>query len=86
MGFRMSCDRCGRFMKNVRAIDLKKMSDGEIVCPVCQKVEAKVKSDVERMKLVAQGEINKMVDKYKETIIEIVQRHVEDGDSSNSEE
>lgn len=80
MGFRMSCDRCGRFMKNVKATDLRKMRDDEIVCPVCQKVEARVKQDVERLKLVAQSQFNKMVDEYKQTIVEIVQKHVEESD------
>ena len=82
MGFRMSCDRCGRFMKNVKASDLKKMRDDEIVCARCQKIEDKVKHDVDRMKAMANAEIEKMCGKYRETIIEIVQRHMdEDGDS-----
>ena len=81
MGFRMSCDRCGRFMKNVKISELKKIRDDEIVCPRCEKIEQRVKSDVERMRLVAQGEINKMCEKYRDTIVEIVQRHVENGDS-----
>jgi len=80
MGFRMSCDRCGRFMKNVKASDLKKMRDDEIVCARCQKVEEKVKGDVERAKQVAKNEIDKLCAGYKDTIIDIVQRHV-DGDS-----
>jgi hypothetical protein len=80
MGFRMSCDRCGRFMKNVKMTDLKGLGNNEIVCPVCQKVESKAKGDIERLKNVAQGEINKLVSGFQVQMVEIIQRHVEDGD------
>jgi len=81
VGFRMSCDRCGRFMQEIKGESLKKYDNKEIVCPACEKVEGKIVGEVERMRLVAQKDVNKLVDQYRQMMIEIIQRHVENGDS-----
>jgi hypothetical protein len=70
MGFKMNCDRCGRFIKNLSMVDLKKQVDigQEIICSPCQKWEATAKSSIEK-------EINRMkgdLEKYKKDFVEVI--------------
>ena len=79
MGFRMSCDRCGRFLKNVSLKDLKQMKDSEVVCGNCQKIESIAKAQVEKIKKAAQADFEKLANDYKTTVSELLQGIV-DGD------
>ena len=66
MGFRMNCDRCGRFIRNLSIEELKKHSGSkEILCTPCQtwekRSQASVEEAVDRMK----GDL----EKYKQTFV-----------------
>ena len=78
MGFQMSCDRCGRFMKNVPAKALRNMRDEEIVCPVCQKIESATKKRVDRLLKEAQSDLNRTAAAYKELVTDAVRESVDE--------
>jgi len=77
MGFRMSCDWCGRFMKNLSMKDLKSMSDDNIVCPQCEKKIAILSKTFDKMKNNAQAEFTKLLAGYKSDFREAIQLMVE---------
>ncbi len=82
MGFAMNCDRCGRFMKNVAAKDLRKLPQ-EIVCAPCKKIEASAKATVDQMKRAARADFEKVANSYKETLTELLKMAVH-GDTEES--
>lgn len=81
MGFRMSCDRCGRFMRNVKLADIKSMPD-EIICKECINVENRVKRDIDVIKRKAENDFNTLATAYKEEIVKVIEKRV-DGDTSD---
>ena len=84
MGFRMTCDRCGRFIKNLSVKDLKNLPNDEVVCSNCKKMEEIAKSQVDKIKRAAQADFEKMAMDYKTTITNMLQGVV-DGDKAESE-
>ncbi len=77
MGFRMNCDRCDKYMKNVSAKDLIDIEKkGEILCVNCAKVEKSLHAYAEKMKTRAVGEMNKVVQTLKEMITLEIQKQV----------
>ena len=80
MGFRMSCDRCGRFMQNVKMTELKKIGNSEILCKPCVDMESKVRGQLERLKKQAEAEFAKTLKDYKTILTKMIQEIVVDGD------
>ena len=68
MGFKMNCDRCGRFIQNISMKELKKQTvfDAEIICVHCQKWEANAKRSIEN----AVNKMQKDLETYKKTFVE----------------
>ena len=76
MGFAMSCDRCGRFMKNLKPSALRSLRDDEIVCDECQKTEVLIRKRVEKIKRKAEGEFNKVLSGLKSQITKAIKAEV----------
>ena len=68
MGFKMNCDRCGRFIQNISMKELKKQTvfDEEIICAHCKKWEQNSQQRVEK----AIGRMKNELESYKKTFIE----------------
>lgn len=76
MGFKVVCDRCGRFIKNVKATDLKGIMKDEITCKTCLIVEEKIVSRIDILKRKAEAELKKIHATYKDLLTEAIHEQV----------
>ena len=76
MGFQVNCDRCGRFMKTVKADELKALSKIEPICKTCEGVEADLQQKIATLQRKAEVDIKKVGNVYKEMITEEIRKVV----------
>jgi ssDNA-binding Zn-finger/Zn-ribbon topoisomerase 1 len=76
MGFKMNCDRCGRFMRNISMGELKKQTDfgKEIICTPCKNWELRSRSAVEK----AVDRMNGRLEKYRTTFLAEIRKICEE--------
>ena len=78
MGFQVNCDRCGRFMRNAKAQELKALSKVEPICKTCVEVEEVLQKKVSDLQRRAEVDIKKVGNAYKTMISEEIHKVVED--------
>jgi len=76
MGFQVNCDRCGRFMRTVKASEIKSVIKTDPVCDVCLKVEETVLAKVEKYRRQAEVELKRVHVACKALLIETIQEEV----------
>ena len=71
MGFKMNCDRCGRFIKNMSIVELRKQTDytKEVLCTSCINWETNAKRGVEKAIDKMKGDL----EKYRTGFVEEIQ-------------
>ena len=70
MSFKMNCDRCDRFIKNVTSDQMREalQKKDETVCKECAATEAALQKFVELKRTAAMAAINKVANELKEEI------------------
>ena len=70
MSFKMNCDRCDRFIKNITADQMREalQKKDEALCKHCAAVEEGLQKFVELKKNAAMAAINKVANEFKEEI------------------
>lgn len=80
MGFKMNCDRCGRFIRNISMSELKKQTDfgKEIICPQCSNWEKRSRVSVEKAVERMKGDLEKYRIRFVEKIKQICEESMLD--------
>lgn len=78
MAFKLNCDRCDRFIKNVPAAKVRTLIDShqEIICKGCQTTEEGLQKFIESLRVKAQREFEILAKRYKDLIKEETARMV----------
>ncbi len=76
MAFQMSCDRCGRFIKNVKGGDLKQYIHTEPLCTVCIDTEEQLQKKISTIQRRAEVDFKRMAETFKELVKEEIHKSV----------
>ena len=76
MGFQVSCDRCKRFIRNVKTEDVKSLLRDEVLCDVCKDIETDLHKKIATLRRKAEVDLNKVSNAYKEMITKEIHRVV----------
>jgi len=76
MGFQVSCDRCGRFIKTAKAEELKALIKVEPICKTCLSVESTLQAKIELLQRKAEVDIKRVCSTYKDLITEEIHKVV----------
>jgi len=80
MSFKMNCDRCDRFIKNIAANQMREalQKKDEAICKTCAAIEEGLLKFVELKKNAAMAAINQVVNGFKDDVRrEIKERVIE---------
>ena len=82
MGFTLSCDRCGRFIRKVKTEDVKGFLNQEPICEVCEEIETTLHKKIATLRRKAEVDFNKVSNAYKQMVTDEIRRVVEEKHAS----